>query len=693
MLRRGSEGKKPLKEKILLLYDTIFKAEDLALESPNFWDEFFLLKVNAEYLEKKFEALSAKELLNFKDDLNRFFSKCSEYIVSDHLIRMINALQTISCLFRIVLTHDLGDHGFEAIDLLIGFNSAEVQMQLLLRALTSILTNTSLTPQDEDEEVDEDDHVYPPVLKSLVLQLLLIITTGIDNISQNTFLEYIMMEGDGLESALVEMLADPVVRSRHGQDVLLLLTLLVNYRKYESVNPYIMKVSVLDNELALNGLASVISSSLANFNKQFVTKQEETKSSGLFSTITNMVGSMFIGDSDEQKQLIRTNEAILLALYEAVHLNRNFISVLTHSHPDTLIGTPPTTPKSGDGAARTSSTPNTPTADSALSIGSTNNVLCSFIQYTSIVMQDTKVKQNIGSAKLCFLILVCITEDQFANSFLHDDNMVFRIHIHRMPMRHRKVRAMDDGRSRPLACWLFDLATEFIISHMMKEFPFMQHMRCVCIIHRLMCYQKKCHIRLQYNWKELWTALITFVKFIMSNETSFISQWKNGVFVLLTQVINLFNMFITFGDTFLPSPTSYDELYYEIVRMAQVFDNLHSAVLRYVNHPEYKEFASRLNNATVNIRAIIHHFRPKIDKWSKDNNLTTLTEEEVLEVVRNNYDSLTLRLQDNLDHFERYSERPKETSYFSDLVRSIVQGYKKALVFEQIDLQKYSSSF
>lgn len=52
-------------------------------------------------------------------------------------------------------------------------------------------------------------------------------------------------------------------------------------------------------------------------------------------------------------------------------------------------------------------------------------------------------------------------------------------------------------------------------------------------------------------------------------------------------------------------------------------------VLRYVNHPEYKEFASRLNNATVNIRAIIHHFRPKIDKWSKDNNLTTLTEDEV----------------------------------------------------------------
>ena len=37
-------------------------------------------------------------------------------------------------------------------------------------------------------------------------------------------------------------------------------------------------------------------------------------------------------------------------------------------------------------------------------------------------------------------------------------------------------------------------------------------------------------------------------------------------------------------------------------------------------------------------------------------------------MVRNNYDSLTLRLQDNLDNFERYSERPKEAVFFSDLV-------------------------
>lgn len=57
----------------------------------------------------------------------------------------------------------------------------------------------------------------------------------------------------------------------------------------------------------------------------------------------------------------------------------------------------------------------------------------------------------------------------------------------------------------------------------------------------------------------------------------FIWEWmcRSTNVWLLIQVVNLFNMFITYGDTFLPTSNSYDELYYEIVRMHQVFDNLY----------------------------------------------------------------------------------------------------------------------
>ena len=43
---------------------------------------------------------------------------------------------------------------------------------------------------------------------------------------------------------------------------------------------------------------------------------------------------------------------------------------------------------------------------------------------------------------------------------------------------------------------------------------------------------------------------------------------------------------------------------------------------------------------------------------------------QVLSVIRSNYDTLTLKLQENLDHYEKYSEKPKEAAFFTQLVRA-----------------------
>lgn len=109
---------------------------------------------------------------------------------------------------------------------------------------------------------------------------------------------------------------------------------------------------------------------------------------------------------------------------------------------------------------------------------------------------------------------------------------------------------------------------------MMKKLPLELYLLSVGVIHRLLCFQKRCRVRLSYQWKELWTALITFLKFLLANENHLVK--KMNIFNLAIQIINIFNLFITYGDTFLPSAGSYDELYYEIIRMHQVFDNLYS---------------------------------------------------------------------------------------------------------------------
>ena len=52
----------------------------------------------------------------------------------------------------------------------------------------------------------------------------------------------------------------------------------------------------------------------------------------------------------------------------------------------------------------------------------------------------------------------------------------------------------------------------------------------------------------------------------------------------ILQVIRLFNLFITYGDTFLPSPTTYDELYYELIRLRHLFDSLYQLGTKHTVH-------------------------------------------------------------------------------------------------------------
>lgn len=515
---------------------------------------------------------------------------------------------------------------------------------------------------------------YTHSLKSLVLRFLLVLVTATENVSNNTLLEYVMM--NCVFEAILQLLADKHSRAHCGYDAVLVLTILVSYRKYEAANPYIVKLSIVDNELALNGYGMVVSTALAEFNRQFLQEQAEPQA-GLFSTVTNFVGTMFLADEGvPMKDSGRSDDAVLLALYEAVHLNRNFITILTNSQTESCATA--SAPTSGAASPTEHSPHDLVPVDVDTMDQPPSNLLVTFLEFCSIVMQKTKVEANANTTKLGFIILTCITEDQYANSMMHDVNMVFKVQLHRMPMRHRKVTPLRDVHSRPLACALLDLMVEFIFSHMKKNLLIDLYQRCLGIIHRLLCYQKKCRVRLQYSWKELWTSLISLLKFLLSRESDFVK--KHDIFQLASQVVNIFNLFITYGDTFLPSPGSYDELYYEVIRMHQVFDSMYSMALRYTTgDSQWKDSAAKLSNHLVNVRAIVNHFTPKIDSWSAANHMSALTEKQVLDVVRSNYDTLTLKLHDNLDQYEKYSEKPRESPFFTLMIRNVVSDFRQKL--------------
>lgn len=155
------------------------------------------------------------------------------------------------------------------------------------------------------------------------------------------------------------------------------------------------------------------------------------------------------------------------------------------------------------------------------------------------------------------------------------DSIVNRPMTNALDAIFRPITLQDRiSKSKPLAAILLDLLVEFIVSHLMKKFPTELYLLSIGVIHRILCYQKRYRVRLAYPWKELWAALISLLKFIVNQEPNLVK--KCNIFNLAIQIINIFNLFITYGDTFLATTNSYDELYYELNREEKAFTELHA---------------------------------------------------------------------------------------------------------------------
>nr|CAG4641506.1 EOG090X027A [Eurycercus lamellatus] len=664
--RSTSGSKKQLKEKVVQIYEAFFRGEDQSAGNPNFWDEFFLLKPKVGVIEAELVKLSNEQLVTLKDNLNTLFSKCVSMLGHDHHMRVAHSLQTLCALIKAGFVRTTLDVNCDIVELLIGSGAADIQMQLLIEHCSDILTSESPVP-----------------IKALCLKMLLL------SLTRKVYKVILVLDMKEIALKYFILIYHLFLTGRLelGQDAVLLVTLMACYRKSPgSANPYVVKLSMLDDEIALTAYAQVIMAALGEFNDRYVQSRQAEPQSSWLSSLTSMVGSMFVADEAELRiGQVKANDAALLALYQSVHLNRHFVGIIAQSLAD--VNPPSINPDEGDSAGQSNpadgsnnintnsgEVKNTSTVPAIIEMANTptTNLLATFLEYSSIVMQDTRSEAAYHSTKLCFLILTCVSEDEYANSLMHDPGLTFRVPLHRLPMRHRKSLADKTLPFRPLVCGLLDLIVEFVLSHLMKKFPHELYELALGVVLRVLCHQKRCRLRLSLcPWKELWAALIALLKFLHSSDSALIRKFD--LFALAVQAVNILNLFVTFGDTFLPSPQSYDDLYYEIIRMHHVFDNLHAMALRYsTGESEFRESAVRLSAALINVRAIGQHFKPKVELWMESQKLSTPTQDQILEVVRSHYDSLTLKLHESLDAYERYAERPPVAAFLSSILRSVV---------------------
>ncbi|CAG9136371.1 unnamed protein product [Plutella xylostella] len=130
--RSGSGSKRHLKEKVVQIYESFFRGEDLTSDNPTFWDEFFLLKPKIPQLEAEIQKLSSEQLFNMKEQINLLVAQCIEMLGQEHHIRLVFALQTLSALLITMYQKAAQDPTLNLKAVLIGTEHANMRMQKLL---------------------------------------------------------------------------------------------------------------------------------------------------------------------------------------------------------------------------------------------------------------------------------------------------------------------------------------------------------------------------------------------------------------------------------------------------------------------------------------------------------------------------------------------------------------------------------
>ncbi|KAL1285028.1 UPF0668 protein C10orf76 -like protein [Trichinella pseudospiralis] len=631
MGKSGNERRKSVNElvcKVVSMYDKIFKSE-VDDSNDEFWEELFLLWANKSQLCLIVDQISIDQMQQIKQVINCFVSKCITTITHQEGIRVYNAIQTFGFLICAVAKKKEVLHcSFNLIDILFGIDNGKTYMQILIARLCSFLTGN-----------------YSPVLKSCTLEFFLTMATVTENINENPLMEYFM--NNCIFEALTFILEKCVDGNIHGRAAVVLLALLINYQKSVRENPYMVKLSILDNDLALNGYSFVLSRELHRLNRSF-----ENALPNSTPSLWTFFGSVFSSDV-QQLPSIQIDHSVLLALYEAVHLNRNFITALT------------TVPAQCEEVEMHSTDVAFSLDDKAMECSS--NLFATFLSYCSCVISTLKEEKHKNATRLCFIILTCITEDQYANMLMQDLSLSFKLPLFSRPMLHRKAEWTNHMQARPLACSVLSLCVEFIVSHLMKAFPFDLYSQVLGIIHRILCFNKRCKVRLEFQWSTLWNVLFTLLRYVVNNCQMLIAE--GDVFELCSQVLVILNVFITFGDTFLPQTEIYDELYYELLRNNSTLQAMCILPQEYAEKDSpYSESAKKLLNGCVNVKAILSHFLPKLDAAG----CSVLSKEQILAIVRQSYVTLSLKLQENLDNFSRYQEKSAEVEFFTNIVRSVV---------------------
>ncbi|RMZ84228.1 hypothetical protein DV738_g845, partial [Chaetothyriales sp. CBS 135597] len=606
--------------KIVQLYIHLFNTlannaedeDDDAVPSEGFWREFFLLKPDKQRLFDILSPLTANELLHIQTQTQAFFGRSIAEATSPRSPQNQHALENLTAFLSAVFSKRYTNPSTDVIEVLAGLDSIDKLVSDLVNGLEVIIRQSS-----------DLDFRRKAVVAALAM---------VAGAFQTSLVSYFMHRD--LFPALMKYIHDA---PDSGLQPFVLIGLLANYNKFEAQNVYQNRLEDFVNQDSINLLVHGLAHSCREIRDGYVAVQDDEVNAWSLSTTLNFVGLRAL--SPERNKPSPPTEEEAKALFNALPTEKSCVMLSAYSFVQA----------------------NAIFASTLLSAPS--SAFLSAISY--LASHAYRNVRTLHYAVLGLLAVRLISEDSVLAKRLcsQDSKTVFRLCRQRTP----HLPLVTSARIPTAA--ILDICTDTLSHNLRKRLDIHLHSLALGILLRVLGTLEHTKTRLNHHWPYLWASLLNLMRFLAQYSADM--TYLRGVREeLCTPLARLIAFCLSAGDTFLPDPASYDDLFYKLIEASDVLPKFKQAFAE--RAVQGADGFSKAMDALISVSSHYHSLFG--DQTGRKKHQSPAA---VQKVIRDGYESLNLPSDEDFGTWQKW----RESSMKADLKKMIRTAVDDARLF------------
>ncbi len=286
--------------------------------------------------------------------------------------------------------------------------------------------------------------------------------------------------------------------------------------------------------------------------------------------------------------------------------------------------------------------------------------LSSFLSFTSYLLQHaySSARTSVYS-RLNLLILRLLIEDQVLCKRICSDESKMTVRLSRQRQPYLPLVRGD----RVFAVSILDTIIDGINHNLRRRLDVDLYILFIGVILRLISHLSRSRTRLFYHWSELFRSLLSLVRFL----TTYTADLKNisHIETLLDSLVNLVALSLSAGESFLPSPAAYDDLFYKVVETGEIL----------VKFRDSYDLTKRPTSSIGTLINVSTYYKELLADGASKKRVKHLTTAQVAAVIKQGYETLSIQAKDGLDSWDKYREAD-ERVFLKKVARTVVADVK-----------------